>query len=163
MKITMNHENITCIATDMYVYEGSIHSQDALIIELPKGASLTVNGSVRASGSIVVKNGSLYAEENIGCSGSIICAKELCSYNGNISAVTGIKVGKLISVEFDVSCIEGDIVAPTMRCSSFDCKNAKEMEKHTQIISQPSNEEMDSFFAKIVAEAMPEMLAALGI
>lgn len=123
MKITMNDKNITKLSSTTCSYNGSIQSDEELIIVVPAKMTLEVSGDVRAKGSIVVKGGSLHADGNIVSNGSIVCAGELCSENGSISAVTDIRAGELVAAERDVNCTDGDVNAPAIRCDSLSCNN----------------------------------------
>lgn len=149
MKIIMSDKNITKLSSTIYMYNGSIQSDEELVITVPAKARLEVSGDVRAKGSIIVKGGDLHADGNIVSKGSIVCAGELCSENGSISAVTDIRAGELVAAERDINCIDGDINAPAIRCDSLSCNNYDNLVQSAVLMPGKPNDDNWSEYEKM--------------
>ena len=127
MKIAMDDKNIIELYPTVYTYNGSIQSDEDLVIVVPDKMTLDVNGEVRAKGNIIVEGGSLHADGGIASNGSIICAGALCSEVGCISAVNEIRAGESVTTRLDIICTDGNVYAPVIWCDTLSCNNYDEL------------------------------------
>ena len=123
MLINQNSANIKKIAANVFIYEGSISTNEKLYISFPERSALTVKGNVSAKEGITTNHCDLQVYGNITAQ-RIECDGDLGAVDGTIFAPDGIIASGSVSAGKSIFCdngtidAAGDIVAEAVYCEN---------------------------------------------